>query len=87
MKLIECTVCGDLFNLSGSEKKCECGRSSGAYFDGVRAWVSGPVVVLGISNSSYKQAQDNHGYMANRTRGWRFDAFIIPDNSEHIERR
>lgn len=87
MKLIECRNCGDLFNLSGHEKKCECGQSRGAYIDNVKAWVSGPVVVLGIVGSSYAQAQVNHEYMANRSRGWRFDAFIVPDNSDHVERR
>ena len=87
MKLIECTNCGDLFKLSGTEKKCQCKRSRGAYIDGIRAWVSGPVNVLGISNSSYGKALTRHNQMPTRSRGWRFDAFIIPDNSASIERR
>ncbi len=86
MKLVQCSVCGDLFNLTGIEKQCSCGKSSGLYINGIDAWVRGPVLVLGISNPSYDKARERHNKQPNMERGWRFEAFIIPKNAPTVRR-
>lgn len=81
MKLIFCTECQDVRKITAT---CACGKSKGVYHsDGWNVTVSGPCIVLGISNTSLQGAI--HLYHHNH--GADFDAFTILDDSPRIHRR
>lgn len=56
MKLLLCTNCGDLFNLTFALKSCRCGQAKGKYLDNTHAVVNGGGVSIGIGNGSLQFA-------------------------------
>ena len=87
MKLLLCLECQDVFKCSTKRvRKCACGKTKGKYEkDGIHAWYSGPCVPFGLANNSLVDAikkpepTDRWGH--------RFEAFIIPQNSDTFENR
>jgi hypothetical protein len=76
MKLLLCLECDSIFNLDYYEKKCNCGRVSGKYIDGVNAVYWGDSAYpLAFSNHSFENALRNQPI---RGMGIRFDAFVVP---------
>ncbi len=68
LKLALCYACSDVIRLQvGLRRSCRCGKTSGAYNqDAVHAWVSGPCIVIGLSNASLrdvmkKPVPERHG--------------------------
>lgn len=94
MKLLQCTDCGDIFNLTKSIKICGCGKTAGEYErNGLHAVVRGPCHVIGFANETFKTAlykQYHHPEgssvrMTNGNReGHRFTAFIIPADAKTV---
>jgi hypothetical protein len=77
MKLIYCKKCMDVISLRYEERKCECGESSGKYFeDGLHAVYSGPSIPLIFANSSFGEALLNQPESGD---GEVFEAFVIPE--------
>ncbi len=82
MKLVYCTVCGDVFSLRYDYKKCTCGASGGNYLDdGLTASTKGPVIVLGFDNFSFKRARQ---LRPKSGKGKRFTAFVIPQECDTV---
>ncbi len=87
MKLILCTNCQDVVRLMPEEERfCKCGMCSGKYDDeGIYAWYTGKYCVpIGFDNESFlkaiqRQPEDGKGY--------RFEAFVIPMDSETFQKR
>ena len=81
MKLIFCTKCKDVVNLSRNKRKCLCGESSGKYITDEKAVISGPCVPLGISNSSllYAMMLRDDSYALD------FSAFVFHTTHPNIE--
>ena len=74
MKLLLCTECKDIFNLSMEQKICSCGKTKGQYIDHLNAEYEGPAVPLGFANFSFYHAvkkQPEEGF------GKEFTAFVI----------
>lgn len=75
MKLLFCTQCLDIFNLTLKEKKCSCGKSGGQYIDELNAVYWGKCIPLGITNNSFIDAANNQPESG---MGKEFTAFVIP---------
>ena len=99
MKLLFCEHCGDIRSLHvGKLVTCRCTRSSGRYrADEITAEVSGPCLVLGISNPSFWNARDAqkekgdrddrmNGQNRGQPLGREFVAFIIPAAARTVRR-
>jgi len=56
MKLLYCSMCGDIFNLTHIDKKCSCGCVSGKYIDETHAITNGGGISLAIGNESFVDA-------------------------------
>lgn len=82
MKLIFCSKCFDVFNLTLKEKKCSCGDSGGNYIDKANVKVFGRCSVIGFSNNSLTNAVFNRN---SKPTGTEFTAFAIPDNAKSIK--
>jgi hypothetical protein len=76
MKLVRCGDCGDIFPLDTHLRRCECGRTAGAYDrDLWGAWISGAKAVpLGFRNASFGLAIKNR---PQRSPGREFIAFVV----------
>lgn len=100
MKLICCTTCNQVFNLSHTYKECDGGHGGGQYTDQVNAKVWGDltkIFVLGFANSSLVSALRNqiqHGDLAPNfsyggetvSKGRDFTAFVIPESAHSVVR-
>lgn len=100
MKLCLCIQCNEVFSLSHDYHECKGGHCGGQYIDHLNAKVWGDptkMFVLGFANSSVVHAlkkQINDGdlpptmyYGGKMTPpGREFDAFIIPNAADSIER-
>lgn len=100
MKLLCCSICNQVFNLSNVYTECQGGHGGGQYTDRLNAKVWGPkdkVFVLGFANGSFIDAlrsQIRHGdsdelmhYAGKMTPvGRAFTAFVIPDSADSILR-
>lgn len=86
MKLILCKYCGDVFKLTtGLMRLCECGQSKGYYKDELNAVVEGWYAIpIGFNNSSLVEAVRNQ---PKEGMGYRFDAFVIPEECDTIEHK
>ena len=84
MKLIYCKKCKSILNLTRIEKRCACGESSGHYTDNINCIVNGPVILLGISNTSFLNAIGN---IPEKGRGKEFTSFVIPDNCISVSKK
>lgn len=86
MKLIFCTKCLDVFNLSPNrEKQCHCGASKGMYSDNLNAWYSGEVAVpLGFHNSDFIDTIRNQ---PDSGKGLEFIAFVIPKECDTFKKQ
>ncbi len=84
MKLIFCKKCTELFSLSRDFKRCKCGHSGGRYFNDRNAEITGECVSIEINNLSFVDAIKSDD--RNKDKGTRFDAFIISDDCETINR-
>ena len=75
MKLLFCTECSDVFNLSlDKEKSCSCGKTKGKYVDNLNAEYSGDGIPLGFRNGEFTRSLlDHHQY----GEGNNFTAFAI----------
>jgi len=76
VKLLYCTECRSIFNLTLEEKTCECGKTGGRYTDAVYAEYHGPAIPLGIANSPFREALARQKEVAEW--GESFAAFVIP---------
>ena len=76
MKLLHCTICGDIVKLEKTTNKCRCGSCGGHYReDGVNAIYYGPAVPIGFVNSEFVTAIEDQPEYGN---GLGFGAFSIP---------
>ena len=76
MKLLYCTKCGDIFNMSMHKKECTCGGASGLYVDMEHSVYTGKnAVCLGINNFSLEEGIYN---IPLDGKGVPLDAYIIP---------
>lgn len=76
MKLLKCNKCYHVFSLTYDERTCDCGETSGKYYeDGLHAKYSGDATPLGFANNSFRAAIQNQP-----EDGWgeTFEAFVIP---------
>lgn len=83
MKLLLCTECGDIFNLSYEVRQCTCGKTSGKYIDNLNAEYYGGTP-LGFDNRTLVEAikqQPNDGL------GRNFTAFVIPKQCKTFIRK
>ena len=95
MKLLFCTNCTSIFNLTKKPKTCECGKSKGHYTDDLNAVHSGPSIPIGFANSSFLKAIKIQNYLnkceANSEdvccAGEEFTAFVIPDWAKSISKQ
>jgi hypothetical protein len=86
MKLIFCPHCEDIRKLSTKKVFCKCKASSGYYKkDGLHAVIGGAAIPLGISNISFIKALQEP--KSDCFYGPRFEAWIIPDCSDTVERK
>ncbi len=92
MKLLYCPECGDVFNLTTTEKRCSCGATGGHYLpDREHAKYDGDGIPIGISNNSFENALSRQMWL-NREKeipfeGSIFDAFFIPANCETFRKK
>lgn len=100
MKLLCCTTCNQIFNLSHTYAECQGGHGGGQYVNEVDAKVWGDltkIFVLGFANSSFVSAlrsQINYGDLPADfgyggkivSKGRDFTAFVIPESAPSIER-
>lgn len=56
MKLMFCSSCNSVFNLSYKLKSCDCGEVKGKYMDNVNAVTNGKGHTLAIGNGSLMKA-------------------------------
>ena len=95
MKLLFCTKCTSVFNLTTKPKTCECGESSGHYTDNLNAVHTGPSIPIGFANTSFLQAikiqnllnkieGDNPDVCC---KGEEFTAFTIPEWAQTIKKQ
>lgn len=75
MKLLACTECASVFSLALSEKRCDCGKTTGRYIDDLNAEFDGPGIPLGFHNLKFVSALRNQ---PEEGMGERFEAFVIP---------
>lgn len=71
MKLLFCNSCQSIFSLSFTEKKCDCGETSGKYIDDRNAIFSGNAMMIGFDNTEFREAL---GF-----KGLSFKAFTIKE--------
>lgn len=83
MKLLRCTECLDVFNLTMQEKACSCGKTKGKYIDNLYAQYSGPCAPIGFDNNTFYNAIRNQSQEGS---GVEFLAFIIPKECPTMER-
>lgn len=81
MKLVLCPKCSDLFRLTHTFRKCECGKSAGNYVDDLNAVTYGEAIPVGFANYSFIEAVKNQ---PKEGMGKEFTAFIIPKNCPTI---
>jgi hypothetical protein len=100
MKLILCSPCNQIFNLSHTYTECKGAHGGGQYVDDINAKVWGPrekIFVLGFANGSLVEAlraQLDTGDSTEKmpyagrmeTKGRDFTAFIIPESASSVER-
>ena len=91
MKLLMCLKCGDVFNLTRSEKTCGCGETKGMYVDELNAEISGKCQPIGIGNGSFSQSlkiqriEDKKPKQKDECcKGIEFTAFFIPKTAKSI---
>ena len=84
MKLIYCSKCGDVLNLSFEDKTCSCKCAGGKYLDILNAEYYGSAVPLGFQNKSFVDA-----IVENIMRGSNveFTAFTIPRGCKNFTRK
>ena len=58
MKLLFCPECLDIRGISHAEVECFCGASSARYIDDIVAQVTGPGILIGVSNQALAAALD-----------------------------
>ena len=89
MKLIYCPHCNDVKKLRYTKYrkiKCHCKASWGYYKkDGLHAIIGGAAIPLGIGNQTFIAALQEP--RTARYYGPRFEAWIIPDCSDTVERK
>lgn len=84
MKLIFCDVCEDMVKLNYHKRYCKCRESWGKYTkDGIHAIIGGSAIPIGIANYSFVMALDKRH--TEEYYGPRFEAWVIPDSSDHVE--
>ena len=85
MKLVLCTICGDVVRLVEEETRiCQCGACGGKYIDPLNAWYTGHnAIPLGIANSSLQEAVFNQ---PNSGEGETFEAFVIPKDCKTFKK-
>ena len=100
MKLLCCSTCNQVFNLSYDYTECKGGHGGGQYVDNLNAKIWGDptqIFVLGFANTSFISAlraqlyegdQADSFYYAGRMtpKGREFTAFVIPDAAESVVR-
>ena len=87
MKLLLCKECVSVFNLTLTEKKCECGKTKGKYLDKLAAEYSGHGVNIGFGNKYFIEAIRLQEFLNETEKdnkevcceGEEFDSFVIPD--------
>ena len=95
MKLLLCHKCGNIFDLSITEKKCSCGNAVGVYTDYLIAWypegTPKTVIPLCIGNGSFREALVKQNIQdklePDRFHGARFEAWICPANSNTFKKK
>lgn len=89
MKLLYCPECGDIFNLTTTEKSCSCGATSGRYLDYLNAVYKGGIP-LGITNTSFENAIARQAWLNEEKEipflGANFEAFVIPSNCKTFKK-
>lgn len=76
MKLLFCSRCTDIFNLTYEIKSCTCGSVEGRYLDELNAIYKGDTAVpLGFTNDSFCNAIKEQPV---KGMGREFVSFIIP---------
>jgi hypothetical protein len=100
MKLIFCSTCNQVFNLSHTYTECKGGHGGGQYVNDIDAKVWGDphkIFVLGFANSSFisaVRAQISQGDLPADfgyggrivSKGRDFTAFVIPESAPSIIR-
>ena len=56
MKLLFCSICGDIVRLTSDRRACRCKRCEGFYSGSVTIEVKGPCLVCGIDNYEFQNA-------------------------------
>lgn len=100
MKLLQCSLCGDVFSLRMSARSCQCGRSGGNYRDdGITVDVyttkRNAAMVLGFANSTLISAEEDQKAFGDLPRtmryagrmvspGREFKAFVIPESAPSV---
>jgi len=84
MKLLYCTECRSIFNLTLKEKTCMCGKSKGKYTDEINAVYSGSAIPIGIDNIAFHEAIARRREVA--VWGELFTAFVIPKDCDTFEK-
>lgn len=85
MKLIFCPECQDVVKLAMSERRCECGASSGRYLeDALHAEIAGAAIPLGFANSTLARALQERPASG---LGSTFEAFVIPHECPTVRKR
>ncbi|SRR6266571_6417002 len=60
MKLLNCTICGDLIAVTPVERRCFCGKSKAKFsFDVHKEVYSGPAILIGIKDDEVLNLKDN----------------------------
>jgi hypothetical protein len=100
VKLILCSPCNQIFNLSHTYTECKGAHGGGQYVDNINAKVWGSrekIFVLGFANGSLVSAlreQLNTGDSTEKmpyagrmeTKGRDFTAFVIPESASSVTR-
>lgn len=100
MKLLLCTTCNQVFNLSHTYTECNGGHGGGQYVNEIDAQVWGDltkVFVLGFANTSLISALRDQINIGDKpadfgyggqvvSKGRDFTAFVIPESAPSIKR-
>jgi len=79
MKLLICKECTDVFGLTFTDKRCECGKTTGKYINNINATYSGPGIPIGFNNNTLiKSVQE----FEKSGKGIDFTAFVIGKESK-----
>lgn len=88
MKLLLCTKCNCVRNITKKGTTCDCGEVVAKYLsDGLSCEWNGKGEILGFANSSFitaLRAQRDEGDLSSR-QGREFTAFIIPHSASSIK--